>query len=247
MSRQDTRELNAGIIRARHIVLNGTEVSALGIADITATAAELNYNYNVVAGTVAASKTVVVDASKQITELGVTGALTVTKTGSLAMGTLSSANDTSGVALTATKNKAAGIHADTGGAALTAGNIRAALSRFLIGTAISSGADISTYGHEALLKMIASVNVGGNQGGVLGHLESAGTLTLTGGINVVKAGVASFLDLATGATVAAGTVVSAFGVNPANFGTLTGRASSTSPTQWRERGAPSWTSQPQPG
>jgi|ERR1035437_2208496 hypothetical protein len=139
------------------------------------------------------------------------------------MGVLSSANDTSGVHLTATKSKAFGINADTGGAALTAGFIRAGAARMLIGTAITSGGDISTAGWEGLLKIIASCNVGGNQGGLMGHLESAGTLTLTGSINTVKAGVASFLDLAAGATVAAGTVVSAFGVNPANFGTVTGR------------------------
>jgi hypothetical protein len=73
--------------------------------------------------------------------------------------------------------------------------------------------------------MIVSVNVGGNQGGVLGHLETAGTLTLTGSINTVKSGVASFVDLATGAVIAASTVVSAFGVNPANLTgvTKTGR------------------------
>jgi hypothetical protein len=142
------------------------------------------------------------------------------------MGTLSSANDVSGIPLTASVNKAHAVHADTGGVALTAGNIRASLNRFLIGTAITSGADISTYGEEALLKMIVSVNVGGNQAGKLGHLESAGTLTLTGTINTVRAGVTSFLDLAANATVAAGTVVSAYGVNPANFGTtMNGRSS----------------------
>jgi hypothetical protein len=141
------------------------------------------------------------------------------------LGTLSSANDTSGIAVSASVSKAFAVHADSGGSALTAGNIRAGLSRMLIGTAISDAGDTSTYGHEALLKMIVSVNVGGNQGGVLGHLESAGTLTLTGSINTVKAGVASFLDLAANATVAANTVVSAFGVNPANFGTtMNGRS-----------------------
>jgi len=150
-------------------------------------------------------------------------ALNIDKTGSIAMGTLSSANDTSGVALSSSKTKADQVCADTGGSALTAGNYRARVSRFLIGTAITSGADISTYGHEDLLKMIVSVNVGGNQGGVLGHLETAGTLTITGTINTVKAGVASFVDIATGGTIAANTVVSALGVNPANFGTVTGR------------------------
>lgn len=145
--------------------------------------------------------------------------------GRIILGTLSSANDTSGIALSATVNKALAVHADSGGAALTAGNIRAGLSRMLIGTAISSGADISSYGHECLLKSIVSVNAGGNQGGVLGHYESAGTITLTGTINTVKAGVASFLDLAANTTVAANTVVSAFGINPANFGTtMNGRS-----------------------
>ena len=141
------------------------------------------------------------------------------------LGTLSSASDTSGIAVSASASKAFAVHADSGGSALTAGNIRAALARMLIGTAISSGGDISSYGLEGLLKSIVSVNVGGNQAGLLGHFESAGTLTLTGSINVVKAGVASFLDLAANATVAANTVVSAFGVNPANFGTvMTGRS-----------------------
>jgi hypothetical protein len=135
------------------------------------------------------------------------------------LGTLSSSNDTSGIPLSAVVNKAFAVHADSGGSALTAGNIRAALMRMLIGTAISGGADISTYGMEALLKSRVSVNVGGNQAGVLGHYESVNTITLTGSINTVKAGVASFLDLAANATVAAGTVMSAFGVNPANFGT----------------------------
>jgi hypothetical protein len=148
-----------------------------------------------------------------------------TKASGYALGTLSSANDTSGVALSSAKTFAHRVCADTGGAALTASFTRAAAARYLIGTAISSGADISTAGFEGLLKSIVSVNVGGNQGGLMGHYETAGTLTLTGSINTVKAGVAAFLDIATGGTVAAGTVVSAFGVNPANFGTLTGRAS----------------------
>jgi len=151
--------------------------------------------------------------------------IVATKASGFTLGTLSSANDTSGVALSAAKTSAVKVCADTGGAALAASFTRAMQARFLIGTAISSGADISTAGFEGLLKSIASVNVGGNQGGVMGHYETAGTLTLTGSINTVKAAVAAFLDLATGATVAAGTVVSALGVNPANLGTLTGRAS----------------------
>ena len=141
----------------------------------------------------------------------------------ISLGTLSSANDTSGVALSSSKTSALKICADTGGVALTGGFERAIQGRFLLGTAITSGADISAAGIEGLLKMIVSVNVGGNHAGIMGHLESAGTLTLTGSINVVKSGVASFVDLATGATIAAGTVVSAFGVNPENFGTVTGR------------------------
>ena len=149
--------------------------------------------------------------------------ITMTKAGGFLLGTLSSANDTSGVQLTASKTVAARVCADTGGAALAASFTRALAGRYLIGTAITSGADISAAGIEGLLKMIVSVNVGGNHAGVVGHFESAGTLTLTGSINVVKAGVASFVDLATGATIAASTVVSAYGVNPANFGTVTGR------------------------
>lgn len=145
------------------------------------------------------------------------------KVDGLTAGTLSSANDTSGIAISSTNSKALGIHADTGGVALTAGNYRAGLLRFLVGTAITTG-DISTYGAECLLKTIVNVTVTGNRAGVLGHYESAGTLTLTGGINSVNAGVASFLDIAAGGTVAANTVVSAFGVNPANFGTMTGRS-----------------------
>lgn len=149
--------------------------------------------------------------------------IVMSKTGGFTLGTLSSANDTSGVALSAAKTAAVRVHADTGGSALASGFVRAQMARMLIGTAITSGADISTAGFEGLLKMIASVNIGGNQGGVMGHLESAGTITLTGTINTVKAAVAAFLDLATGATVAVGTVVSAFGVNPANFGSVSGR------------------------
>jgi hypothetical protein len=149
--------------------------------------------------------------------------IAMTKAGLFSLGTLSSANDTSGVALSSSKTAAMRICADTGGAALTSGFERAIQGRFLLGTAITSGADISAAGIEGLLKMIVSVNVGGNHAGIMGHLESAGTLTLTGSINVVKAGVASFVDLATGATIAASTVVSAFGVNPASFGTVTGR------------------------
>ena len=175
---------------------------------ITATAAEVNVLTGATAGQMVASKALVAGAG-----------------GSLAFGLLSSANDTSGVHLTAAVTKAVAVHADTGGVALGAGFARAGLSRFLIGTAITSGADISAAGHEGLLKFTASANMIGNCGGVMGHLESVGTLTLTGNINTVKSGVASFVDLATGATVAASTVVSAFGVNAANLGTLTGRAS----------------------
>jgi hypothetical protein len=180
----------------------------------------------VTAGAVLASRVVTVDANRDVATLrNVTldGTLTVGVLGALTLGVLSSANDTSGVHLTASKSKAVGVNADTGGAALTAGFVRAAAARFLIGTAISSGADISTCGFEGLLKMIVSVNVGGNQSGVMGHLETAGTLTLTGSSNVVKSGVSSFVDLAAGATIAAATVVSAYGVHPANFGTVTGR------------------------
>lgn len=144
--------------------------------------------------------------------------------GLLSMGTLSSANDTSGIALSASTTSALKICADTGGSALGAGNARATLNRFLIGTAITGGANASAYGSENLLKHIVSDNSGGNEAGVLGHFESAGTLTLTGSQNTVRAGVASFMDLAAGATVAAGTIISAFGVNPANFGSNSGRA-----------------------
>lgn len=173
-----------------------------------------------------------IELSGGITVTGTTTIAAGTLTGTLAggtsslitMGTLSSANDTSGVALTASKNAALKICADSGGVALTAGNIRATLNRMLIGTALTSG-DISVYGAECLLKSRVSVNTGGNQAGVLGHFESVNAVTLTGSINTVRAGVASFLDLATDATVAANTVVSAFGVNPANFGTtMTGRS-----------------------
>lgn len=178
------------------------------LTGITASTTELNYVDITALGTGEASKVLSLDANK-----------------TFKIGTLSSANDTSGVPLTATINKVVAINADTGGTALGAGNTRAAAFRFLLGTAITSGADISAYGAECLLKNIVSVNAGGNMGGVLGHFESAGTLTLTGSINTVKAGVASFLDLAANATVAAGTVVSAFGVNPANFGTtMNGRS-----------------------
>jgi hypothetical protein len=184
---------------------------------VTASAAELNYNDVTTLGTVQASKAVTADANKDVTGLR---NLTFDKTGSVTLGTLSSANDTSGVSISSAKTKALAVNADTGGVALTAGSYRASASRMLIGTAITSGADISVAGIEGLLKTIVSANVGGNQGGVMGHYESAGTLTLTGSINTTKSGVTSFLDLATGATVAAGTVVSAFGVNPANFGTV---------------------------
>jgi hypothetical protein len=151
--------------------------------------------------------------------------IAMTKVAQFTIGTLSSANDTSGVKLSAAKTFASRVCADTGGAALAASFTRAAAARYLIGTAITSGADISTAGFEGLLKSIVSVNVGGNQGGLMGHYETAGTLTLTGSINTTKSGVTSFIDIATGGTVAANTVVSAYGVQPANFGTLTGRAS----------------------
>lgn len=171
-------------------------------------------------GTVTVSKALIVDANKDLStlrNLGMTGALTFDILGSIAAGVVSSANDTSGVHLNTAKTKVVGINADTGGVGLSVdGNYRAAEFRFLIGTAIASG-NISTYGSQGHLKMIANVNTGGNQAGALGHLESAGVITMTGSINLVKAGFASFVDLATGAVIAAGTVVSAFGVNPANF------------------------------
>ena len=144
--------------------------------------------------------------------------ITMSKLGGFALGVLSSVNDTSGVAFSGSKTKAMGVYADTGGVALTDGAfVRAVAARQLIGTAITGAPNVSAAGLEGLLKFIASANMGGNVGGVMGHLESAGTLTLTGTINTVKAAVAAFLDLATGATIAAGTVVSAFGVNPANL------------------------------
>lgn len=195
---------------------------------ITASAAEMNYNDITTLGTVQASKTVTADANKDVTgfrNVTMTGALVLGTVGSVTLGVLSSANDTSGVALSSAKTKALAVNADTGGAALTSSFVRAGVCRMLIGTAITSGADISVAGFEGLLKSIVSVNVGGNQGGVMGHYETAGTLTLTGSINTTKSGVTSFLDLGENATVAAGTVVSAYGVNPANFGTtMNGRS-----------------------
>jgi hypothetical protein len=208
---------------ADDVALTPKNLAALGSTAIFAGLVELATTVEVTTGT---------DTERAVTAAGVMAALgalafpiVATKASGYALGTLSSANDTSGVALSAAKTFAHRVCADTGGAALAASFTRAMAARYLIGTAITSGADISTAGFEGLLKSIVSVNVGGNQGGVMGHYETAGTLTLTGSINTVKAGVASFLDLATGATVAAGTVVSAYGVNPANFGTLTGRAS----------------------
>jgi hypothetical protein len=179
-----------------------------------------------VAGTLKVVSNPFASTQDELISCAATGAIAISKAGQLSIATLSSANDTSGVALTASKAHGFRICADSGGVALTAGNIRAGVSRMLIGTAITSGADISTYGHECLLKSIVSVNVGGNQAGVLGHYETVTGVTLTGSINVVKAGVASFLDLATTTTIPSGTVVSAFGVNPANFGgAMSGRAS----------------------
>jgi hypothetical protein len=140
------------------------------------------------------------------------------------IGELSSSADGSGIPLSATYTAAVRFHADTGSAALASSNTRALLARYLIGTT-PEVADTSTYGAESLLKIIASYSTTGNSAGILGHIESAGTLTITGSINTTRSGVASFLDLAANATVAANTVVSAFGVNPANFGTtMTGRS-----------------------
>jgi hypothetical protein len=144
----------------------------------------------------------------------------------MAAGVSSSAADGYGLALSAANTAALKIYADTGSAALAGStNTRAAQFRYLIGTSPTAGGDISTYGAECQLKTIVDANVVGNQGGVCGHYETQGALTLTGSINSVKAGVASFLDLGAGAIVATNTVVSAFGVNPANFGTtMNGRS-----------------------
>lgn len=205
--------------------VSGLKIGVGAGTAVSASAAEINTLTSVTAGTITASKAVVVDSSKKVNEWNMTGALTIDKTGSISLGTLSSANDTSGKALSSSVTNALSVCADTGGSALTASFTRASRSRYLIGTPITSGADISTAGFEGLLKSIVSVNVGGNQGGVMGHYETAGTLTLTGSINTTKSGVSSFLDLGENATVAAGTVVSAFGVQPANFGTtMTGRS-----------------------
>ena len=182
----------------------------------------------VTAGAVTASKALSADASRNIATLhNVTmdGALVLSAAGSIALGTVSSGNDTSGLTLNGTTTKALGICADTGGVALADNTFtRAASLRYLIGTAITGSPNASEAGVEGLLKHIVSDNSGGNESGVMGHFESAGTLTLTGGSNVVRSGVSSFVDLATGATIPSGTVLSAFGVHPANFGTLTGRA-----------------------
>lgn len=179
-----------------------------------------------VAGTLKVVSNPFASTQDELISCAATGAIAISKAGQLSIATLSSANDTSGVALSASKTYGFRVCADTGGAALASGSVRAGVSRMIIGTAITSGADISTYGHECLLKSIVSVNVGGNQAGVLGHYESITGVTLTGNIDTVKAGVASFLDLATTTTIPTGAVVSAFGVNPANFGgAMSGRAS----------------------
>ena len=185
-----------------------TQWYVAGQAAVTATAAEINVLHGATAGSAVASHALVADANNYFQ-----------------FGVRSSANDTSGVTVSAAVDQVFGVFADSGGVALTAGFIRSACSRMFVGTAISGGGDISITGQEGLVKFGASANIGGNVGGVMGHLETTGTLTLTGSLHCIKSAVAAFLDLASGTTIAASTVVSAFGVNAANLGTvMTGRS-----------------------
>lgn len=134
--------------------------------------------------------------------------------------------DGSGIALSAAYTSAVRVHADTGSAALAESNTRAAIFRYLVGTAPTAGANISTYGAQCQLKIVANSNVTGNQGGVCGYLETSGSITLTGSINAPKAGVISYVDVPSGVTIAASTFVSAFGVNACDLGgTHTGATS----------------------
>lgn len=126
--------------------------------------------------------------------------------------------DGSGIPLSATYTSAMRVHADTGSVALEASNTRAAIFRYLIGTAPTASGNTSTYGAQCQLKIVANSNVTGNQGGVCGYLETSGSITLTGSINAPKAGVISYVDIPSGVTIAAGTFVAAFGVNACDLG-----------------------------
>ena len=67
---------------------DGSNGLKLGGTLVTATAAQLNYNAAVTAGTAAASKAVVLDGSKNIATLGTVGCGAITSTGASTMGSL---------------------------------------------------------------------------------------------------------------------------------------------------------------
>ena len=117
----------------------------------------------------------------------------LTKPG-LHIGEWSSATAGYGVAISATLTKAWDVSADDGGVALTAGAYRAARHRMLLTKACAAG-DISVYGHESHLKVVADYSAAtGILGGEWGYLELA-----SGGKVNVGGAVVGHVDVPTGA------------------------------------------------
>lgn len=139
----------------------------------------------------------------------------------LTLAALAASADGSGVAISSSRTQALVAFGDTGSAALTAGTYRTGRARMLVGTAPGAAA-IHVFGMEAELKATANVNAAtGDLAGLKASFESITGVTVGDHTSALVAQI----DAPTGATIAAGAVLSAIHVTDGDLGgTHTGDA-----------------------
>jgi len=178
-----------------------------------------------------ASTTSTTGALKVAGGVGVAGAVNVgttltvatnlTQTGGIrSNGSFVSATTGSGNVMSSAVTSIEKVYADDGGVALTSGNLRVSLSRFLIDTAVTAGS-FTMRGKMGQVKIDASVVSSGHIAGVEGYVESSAS----GTFGSTATGLRGVVDVPSGGVIGANVFVSgvmAYSVDLA--GTHTGKA-----------------------
>lgn len=145
---------------------------------------------------------------------------TLTIKGAMTNGTFVSATTGSGNVMSSSVTGIEKTYADDGGVALTSGNLRVILGRFLVDTAVTAGS-FSLRGVMGQVKIDASIVSSGAIAGVEGYFEASASGVVGGRYTGVR-GVA---DLPTSSSIASGKILSAFQAYSITLaGTHTGKA-----------------------
>lgn len=128
-----------------------------------------------------------------------------------------------GVALSSTNQFAAGVYADDGGTALTAGWYAAAFDQFLLDTTYTDSRNVSAFGHCGELHLGVSITPGGNYAGEFAYAEIETGKTWTAADNLSFSGLLAGLDVPSGAIIAANSTASCIAMGGNFGGTHTGK------------------------